>query len=125
MLKFCEAEYFKLNKVTDKMQAHLEWLGTLPPEPMLVPKTIKLLQTGCFYIGGRDKWLRPTFIMDAEVMVRLNKSDPDTMSPENFVEAFLFMFEYCKKVMLLPGHVEQWITIADFGNIAMTRLPKE
>lgn len=35
------------------------------------------------------------------------------------------MFEYCKKVILLPGHVEQWVTIADFGNIAMNKLPKD
>ena len=58
-------------------------------------------------------------------MVALGKSDPDTMTPDNFVEAFLFMFEYAKKVILLPGHVEQWVTIADFGNIAMTKLPKD
>ena len=58
-------------------------------------------------------------------MVKLSKNDPATMNPDNFVEAFLFMFEYCKKVILLPGHVEQWITIADFGNIAMTKLPKD
>ena len=106
LLKFCEAEYFKVKKVGEKLIAHLEWLESLPPEPILVPKTIKLLQSGCFYIGGRDKWLRPTFIMDAGVMVTLGKSDPDTMTPHNFVEAFLFMFEYAKKVILLPGHVE-------------------
>ena len=63
--------------------------------------------------------------MDAEVIVRLAKEDPDCMNPDNFVEAFFFMFEYLKKVILLPGHIEQWITICDFANIAMTRLPKD
>ena len=68
LLKFCEAEYFKTKKVAEKIAAHFEWLYSLPPEPMLIPKTMKLIQSGSFYIGGRDKWLRPTFIMDAAVI---------------------------------------------------------
>ena len=43
LLKFCEAEYFKVEKVAEKITAHFEWLYSLPPEPILIPKTIKLL----------------------------------------------------------------------------------
>ena len=43
LLKFCEAEYFKVKKVGEKIINHFEWLESLPPEPVLVPKTIKLL----------------------------------------------------------------------------------
>ena len=38
--------------------------------------------------------------------------------------AFLFVYEYAKKVMLLPGHIEQWVMILDLGNLAMTSLPR-
>ena len=43
LLKFAEAEYFKTKNVAMKITAHFEWLYSLPPEPLLTPKTIKLL----------------------------------------------------------------------------------
>ena len=58
-------------------------------------------------------------------MVKVGKEDPDTMSPDNFVEAYFFLSEYVKKVILLPGHIERWNTLVDFDNIGMTSLPKD
>jgi hypothetical protein len=85
---------------------HWEWLSQLSPEPMLTPLALKMLQSGCMYIFGRDKFLRPTFIMDGGVMQRLYREDPNTISVETFTVLLTFFVRYIKDVMFLPGHVD-------------------
>lgn len=38
---------------------------------------------------------------------------------------FIFLFVYVKKVLLLPGQVEQWVTICDLNNMGATSLPRK
>lgn len=61
---------------------------------------------GCFYIHGRDKFYRPCFVLDGGIIARINREDPDSISAEVFSDVFLYLLEYVKKVMFLPGHVE-------------------
>lgn len=84
-----------------------------------------MLQSGCFYLFGRDKWYRPAFVMDGQVMARIAKSDPEMISAEVFSEMFTFLYQYIKKCILLPGQCEQWITICDLNNMSATSLPRK
>lgn len=68
LLKFVQANFFNIDKAGEKLFNHFNWLQTLPKEPRLSKQTIKLLQSGCFYIFGRDKYYRPCLVMDAAVM---------------------------------------------------------
>ena len=83
-LKFVQANFYDIPKAAEKIVEHFKWLSSLPPEPKLTPLTIRLLQTGCFYISGRDKYYRPTFIMDANLMAKLNKESPEVIEVEIF-----------------------------------------
>ena len=58
-------------------------------------------------------------------MAELAKTEPDLISAEAFNDMFTFMWVYVKKVILLPGQVEQWITICDLNNMSMTALPRK
>ena len=75
------------------------------PEPRLTNHTIRLLQSGCFYLHGRDKWYRPAFVMDGRVMAQIAKNQPEMITSEVFNEMFQFLYVYVKRVLLLPGHV--------------------
>jgi len=55
----------------------------------------------------------------------LAKKDPDLVTPETFQELYVFMFNYCKKVLFLPGQVEQWVTICDLNNMGVTSIPRK
>ena len=117
--------FFNFDKCADKLSDHLEWLEGLDPEPHLTPKNIRLLQDGGFYIHGRDKLLRPAFVMDGGVIERLHKEDPDLCSADVFCSLFIFFYNYMKKVMLMPGHIEQWIVIMDLNNLSINNLPRK
>jgi hypothetical protein len=92
ILKFVQANFFKIDKAGEKLFNHFNWLASLPPEPKLTNYTLKLLQSGCFYIFGRDRFFRPCLVMDAEVMARLNKEDPACVASANFTALFVFLY---------------------------------
>ena len=74
---------------------------------------------------GRDKFYRPAFIMDANLMAKLTKEEPEIITVEVFQQMFAFLYVYVKQVMLLPGQAEQWVVICDLGNLSMTSLPRK
>lgn len=37
----------------------------------------------------------------------------------------MFLWNYIKHVIFLPGHVNHWITISELGNLSLFSLPKE
>lgn len=124
-LKWIQASFYDVNKAGEKLVKHIEWLHNMPPEPRLTNHTIRLLQSGCFYLHGRDKWYRPAFVMDGRVMAQIAKNQPEMITSEVFNEMFQFLYVYVKRVLLLPGHVEQWVTICDLNNMSMTALPRK
>ena len=70
---------------------------------MLTPVVLRLLHSGCFYLGGRDKYYRPTIVQDAGKIATCVKSDPDIVTSEAFIQLFAFYYEYLTNVMFVPG----------------------
>ena len=124
-LKWIQASFYDVAKAGEKLHKHIEWLSAIQPEPRLTNHTVRLLQSGCFYLHGRDKWYRPCFVMDGRIMADMAKREPEMITSEVFNDMFVFLFAYLKKVILLPGHIEQWVTICDLNNMSMTALPRK
>jgi hypothetical protein len=82
VLKFVQANFFQIDKAGDKLALHFVWLQGLPREPKLNKYTIKLLQSGTFYIFGRDKFYRPCLVMDCRKLAELAKTDPECVTEE-------------------------------------------
>ena len=76
LLKFIQGEKFNIKVVTEKLRIHFEWLEALPIARELEMLHIKILQSGCRYIHGRDKYLRPNVILDCKMLVALNAQYP-------------------------------------------------
>lgn len=92
LLKFVQANFFNIEKAGNKLFNHFNWLDSLPREPRLTERTIKLLQGGVFYIHGRDKFYRPCLVMDGAAMVKLMASEAGLLTNETFTEEFVFLF---------------------------------
>ena len=125
MLKFVQASFFKIDIVGEKVFKHFNWLDSIPREPRLTNITMRMLQTGAIYIFGRDKFYRPCIVMDAEAMARLMKEDPNAITGETFADLWVFLYMYIKNVMLLPGHIDNWVNIVNFGKLGITALPRK
>jgi len=77
------------------------------------------------YIFGRDKYFRPTFVVDGGAISRCQREDPNTISVQSFTEMLTYMTLYVRKCMFLKGHIEQWVTIMDLNSLSMFKLPRE
>lgn len=86
--------------------------------------SLRLIQEGCIYVFGRDKYYRPIVIMDAERIYRLSKIDKSVVTAENFTESWLFLYNYITKVMHLPGQADMWMNICNLGNLGLTSIPR-
>lgn len=102
-LKWIQANKYDVEKSGEKLFGHYQWLISVGPEPRLKSHSLALLQSGCFYMHGRDKFYRPTFVIDGQIMADVANTRPELITPEIFNEMFAFMFTYCKKVLFLPG----------------------
>jgi len=61
------------------LKTQLEWLDK-PPKVKLTPNSLKLLNSGAFYMFGRDKYYKLTIMMDIPIMIRIQAEDPDIIT---------------------------------------------
>ena len=64
-------------------------------------------------------------IFDAARIAHFLKVDPEVCSTESIQVGFMFLWNYIKHVIFLPGHVNHWISITDLGNLSTFSLPRE
>ena len=86
---------------------HIHWVRqNIPRNPRLDDRALRLLQSGAFYLHGRDKFFRPCIVMDGQVMADINKKTPELITPEVLSILFVWLHNYLRKVMFMPGQVE-------------------
>ena len=88
-------------------------------------QALKLIQGGCMYIFGRDKYFRPAFVFDGFRFVEYIEKYPGLVTPENIVRAFVFLCNYLKEVMFLDGHEDYFNYIAYMNNLSPTQMPRD
>ena len=87
-----------------------------PVQPSQLDKILEILNSGMIYVYKRDKFLRPIVIVD---MMAFNNSKIDSELLTHSV-AYLMMFMTTRG--LAPGHVENWITIANIKGLNVTNM---
>ena len=69
----------------------------------MTPELLATLQSGVMYIHGRDINYRPIVVMDLERVIALGVSDPEVVGMERMTRTFVYLWNYMKKAMFLPG----------------------
>jgi hypothetical protein len=118
LLRCLHGTGWKADKARKVLIAHLKWHTTIPTDyRVLFDSVQRVLNIGVIYIHGRDSYFRPMFVLNVA------KFDLSLFSMEDYVNATVFLLEYVKTNILRPGVIENWITIADLGNLGLTSLP--
>ena len=105
-LKFLQACKHDIKATGNKLAVHWAWVASLSPEPMLTPLSLKCLQAGCIYIFGRDKFLRPTWVLDGGALSRCAAEDSNVVTIENITEILTFLVRFIRENMFLRGHCD-------------------
>ena len=75
------------------------------------------------YIHGRDRQFRPIFIFDMFVFQTMKVKEPQLFELHKIKTACVFLMEYVKKNLFIPGRVESWVEIIDFNKLSLKDLP--
>lgn len=75
------------------------------------------LNKGYAYVYKRDRKMRPICYINMDKLKRV-KTDHETLSNMS-----TYMTQFVISRALIPGKIENWITIIDFKNIGVTEVP--
>jgi hypothetical protein len=76
------------------------------------------LSKGYAYIYRRDRSFRPLFIMNVNKIKKV-KTDHETL-----INMSTFMIQFIITHALIPGKVENWVSIIDMKDVGITEIPK-
>lgn len=120
ILRFFQANNYKIEKTITAIFDHQNWIKTKLPIK-LNKAILEILNSGFIYIQGRDYCFRPIIIMKLDVYLK----HKNKYSFEDWNNAVLFLFEYTKNNLFIPGQIENWVTIANLENCSLLTLPSD
>ena len=69
------------------------------------------------YICGRDEKYRPIVVVNTGRMIEMQ------LTSENLQQLTVYVAEYIKENLFIPGKVENWIFLVDLCNVGILKLP--
>ena len=79
-------------KAIEKIEKHFTWIAANPSVATMTPELMKLINRGVFYLGGRDKFYRPSIFMNGAEIARIDKETPGGLSAELFSDLWYFFY---------------------------------
>lgn len=80
---------------------------------------------GFLYVHGRDRMFRPCVVLNSNTFERVRTTKPEICNMEIAITATVFVLEYVRSNMFLPGQVENWVGVNDLGGLSVNQLPKK
>lgn len=119
-LKFLQATKFDYEKAYESLSKHNSW--KLQKLPIIYSTTIhEILNSGFIYVQGRDINFKPIIVINVEVYI----SNRDKYPFSEWNNASIFLLEYVKNYLMIPGQVEEWVIISNMTNCSLITFPDE
>ena len=110
-----------IEKAYNRMILYFKWYNNFFPLSFTPnDKAIEILNSGFAYCYGRDHEFRPILIVQPYIYqdtLQKNYSNDDLM------RASVFLCEYVKNNLLIPGQVENWNMIVNLKGISVISIP--
>ncbi|KAM3138173.1 hypothetical protein pb186bvf_009636 [Paramecium bursaria] len=113
LMRMLYATKFQFNKTLQILEANDVWRSQ--PKDM-TQDVIKYLFNGAIYVHGRDHFFRPIIIVNATKLI----GDIDLT-----LQSLTVFLEYLLDKWMLPGQIENWITVLDLGGLGIAKLPAQ
>ncbi|EPR60260.1 polyphosphoinositide binding protein, putative [Toxoplasma gondii ME49] len=113
VVRFLQGNNWDVEKCITDMRRHLVWRST--NLPVSVATVTPHLSKGFCYVFGRDKCLRPIFIIRCKEFINAE--------PESVLPVVLFWMETMIHKLLVKNRVEQWRVIIDLDQCSAFSTP--
>lgn len=116
-MRVFEGMEWKHKEGLKELRLHIDWIHeTLPI--MITEPMVELIESGTFYMYGRDRSLCPIMHLCPRPLTGLK------LNVDEAIMATHFVAQYVKDHMMYAGKVENWLTIMDVDNMSVSALPK-
>jgi len=109
-MRLLQAAEYDLEKTYKTVKDTIKFINSSPIE--INNKIVSLLNSGIMYVYGRDHHFRPIIIVSVKTYV--NADEKDKYSFEDINTSIIYLMNYIVKYLLVPGQIENWITMIDF-----------
>lgn len=107
-------------KAYERMIKYFNWYNSFFPITFTPKdKAIEILNSGFCYCYGRDHEFRPILIVQPYIYQTKLKNH----SPDDLMRASIFLCEYVKNNLLIPGQIENWNMIVNLKGTSVTSIP--
>lgn len=119
-LKFLQATKFDIAKAFESLHKHNAW--QIQKLPISYSSTIhEILNNGFIYVQGRDINFKPIIVINVEVYI----SNREKYHFSEWNSAAIYLLEYVKNYLLIPGQIEEWVIISNMTNCSLLTFPDE
>ena len=109
-----------LEKGYNRMITYFKWYNNFFPLSFTPnDKAIEILNSGFAYCYGRDHEFRPILIVQPYIY----QKNIDKFSNNDLMRASVFLCEYVKNNLLIPGQVENWNMIVNLRGTSVISIP--
>ena len=109
-MRLLQAAEYDLEKTYKTVKDTIKFINSSPIA--INNKIASLLNSGIMYVYGRDHHFRPIIIVSVKTYV--NAVEKDKYSFEDINTSIIYLTNYIVKYLLVPGQIENWITMIDF-----------
>ena len=109
-MRLLQAAEYDLEKTYKTVKDTIKFINSSPIA--INNKIVSLLNSGIMYVYGRDHHFRPIIIVSVKTYV--NAVEKDKYSFEDINTSIIYLMNYIVKYLLVPGQIENWITMIDF-----------
>jgi len=120
LLRFLYSSKFDLPKAIDLTVTNSDWRKVSLP-CKLTNKMMEILNIGLIYIHGRDCRFRPIINISCKVF----ENHKEVYALKEIESATIYLLEYIKDFLFIPGQVENWTVVIDLKDVYLTSVPNE
>ena len=117
--RFLEGSQFRYKEAYESLMVHHKFIQTFPIQLHEYKAWVEELNKGYAYVYKRDRSFRPIFHMNLKKLKKV-KTDHDTL-----IKMCSFMIQFIITRALIPGKIENWVTVIDFKDVGLTEVPKK
>lgn len=114
-----EGNQWKQKEAFEQIINHYKFVNSFPIELNMFKAYEEELNRGFVYVYKRDRSFRPIFVLNVA------KLKASKITKDQALNLSTYFVQFLITRVLIPGRVENWITIVDMKGIGITDLPNE
>jgi CRAL/TRIO domain len=116
--RFLEGNQWKQKEAFQQILQHHQFVNSFPIELNAFKVYEEELNKGYCYVYKRDKCFRPVFVLDVAKLKQCK------IPHETVLQMSTYFIQFLINRALIPGRVENWVSIVDMKGVGITEVPK-